>query len=253
MSGSGVKGVRVMGVLLDVRTMARAARVVAAASVLMLLLGCEQTPPLPTEPSPAPPPAATSRTLAVTVTPPEAAVVLEPDGGAAIAAVEGVLTVPLTVTGGGHLCASADGYVPQCARVTLPLEAGSLPPPIVLVAKPRIDGCARPTVYETLVCARALYQGLLSHENRGALMNLVAWLHRESGWGLHLKPVGNRCPMPVTGLDVSCDLLVDGAGRVYDVLIDEQQVPDRGISPKGVINTPTNFVPPVEPPCAPCP
>ncbi|MGE0450584.1 MAG: YegP family protein [Vicinamibacterales bacterium] len=112
--------------------------------VLLALSACEASPPVPTSPSPAPaPPAATSRPLRPEVTPATARVTLTPDAGAAIVATldDGgpVLSVPITVTGGGQLCAEADGYEPQCVRVVLPLEAGALPPPIVLVRK--VPGC----------------------------------------------------------------------------------------------------------------
>ncbi|MGE4056631.1 MAG: YegP family protein [Vicinamibacterales bacterium] len=108
--------------------------------VLALLVGCEAVPPAPTSPSPAPaPPTATTRSLRPQVTPADASVVLEPDAGSAVTAVEGVLSVPLAVTGGGRLCASAAGYYTQCVRVLLPLEAGALPPPIVLVRQ--VPGC----------------------------------------------------------------------------------------------------------------
>lgn len=225
----------------------------ATLTALLALLGCQETPPLPTVPSPAPgPPPATSRVLRPTVTPAGASLVLSPDAGDAIIAVDGALVVPLNVTGGGTLCATADGYEGQCVRVVLPLEGGALPPPIALVAIPPIDGCARADLLDTLRCARALYPEPMSASDRGSLMNLVAYLHRTEGWGLHLKPGGNRCPQPVTGVDISCDILVDGAGEVHDVLIDEEIVPDR-IGSKGQINDPANFVAPVRPPCAgPC-
>ena len=81
--------------------------------------------------------------------------------------------------------------------------------------------------------------------HRGALMNQVAWHHRGEGWGMHRKDGGNRCPQPRTGNEISCDILVHGpSGGVFDVLMNEEE-PTWGY--KGPINSPANFVAPVQP------
>lgn len=120
----------------------------------------------------------------------------------------------------------------------------------VVVAPPTTptapSNCALPgpTPFDTLVCARAAYPTHMNGTHRGQLMNQVAWLHRGSGLGMHKKSNGNFCQQPRTGTGISCDILVDRDGNVFDVLIDEQ-TPTWGY--KGPINTMSNWLAPVQP------
>jgi hypothetical protein len=101
-----------------------------------------------------------------------------------------------------------------------------------------------PTPFDSLVCARAGYPTVMNGTHRGMLMNQVAWLHRGSGLGMHKKSGGNFCLQPHTGTGISCDILVDRDGNVFDVLIDEQE-PTWNY--KGPINTMSNWLAPVQP------
>lgn len=125
-------------------------------------------------------------------------------------------------------------------RTPLPI---AIPPPTG--GAPTNCGIAQSSVLQTLQCARNSYPSSMNSAQRGALMNYTAWVHRNEGWGMHLKPGGNRCPQPRTGTDISCDLLVHGPTQaVYDVLIDENYPT---FLYKGPINTMSNFVAPVQP------
>lgn len=130
---------------------------------------------------------------------------------------------------------------PQAFRTYAPVVATAPP-----VASKPPSNCKLPgaTPYDTLACARTGYPHPMSGSHRGALMNQVAWLHRDSGLGLHKKTGGNLCPQPRTGATISCDILVDRNGNVFDVLIDEEE-PTWNY--KGPINTMSNFVSPVQP------
>lgn len=52
----------------------------------------------------------------------------------------------------------------------------------------------------------AKYTKPLKPEDYGAILNAVAWKHRADGWGLSVKPDGNRVPSP-QGVDVAYDIL----------------------------------------------
>jgi hypothetical protein len=128
----------------------------------------------------------------------------------------------------------------QAFRTYAPVVVAPTPTP----AAPSNCTLPGPTPYDSLVCARNAYPHPMNSSHRGALMNQVAWLHRDSGLGMHRKDGGNRCPQPRTGISISCDILVDRNGIVYDVLIDEE-IPTWGY--KGPINSMSNFVSPVQP------
>lgn len=44
-------------------------------------------------------------------------------------------------------------------------------------------------------------------EDRGAILNEVAWLHRAEGWGLSAKPNGNNVTQPRTDIKIAFDIL----------------------------------------------
>ena len=53
------------------------------------------------------------------------------------------------------------------------------------------------------------------------VINFAAWVHRAEGWKLYPKPGGNNCPQPVTGVRISCDILIwQPKGLWFDVLGD---------------------------------
>src|SRR5688572_9224361 len=66
---------------------------------------------------------------------------------------------------------------------------------------------AQTDLLPTLERIRDEYPTPMSHPQLAEYLNRVAWEHRGEGWGLLLKPGGNRCPAP-QGVDVACDILV---------------------------------------------
>lgn len=79
---------------------------------------------------------------------------------------------------------------------------------------------AQTDLLPTLERLRNDYPTPMSHPQLAEYLNRVAWEHRSEGWGLLLKPGGNRCPAP-QGLDIACDILVHApTAQHFDVLID---------------------------------
>ena len=74
------------------------------------------------------------------------------------------------------------------------------------------------TPLSVLQAERAKYPALINQTQAGQLLDAVA-SRLGGGWGLLRKPGGNRCPQPGTGIDVSCDWLVNkDSGLGCDVL-----------------------------------
>lgn len=74
-----------------------------------------------------------------------------------------------------------------------------------------------PTVKEV----RAKYGTPLQNEEMGMLLNEVAWIHREDGWGCAEKPTGKHTNQPTTGIRMSRDLLYHKpTEKLFDVLAD---------------------------------
>ncbi len=79
-----------------------------------------------------------------------------------------------------------------------------------------------PKPYDTLVALRKTYPTPMSNDELGALLNAVAWAHRDEGLGLFAKPNGANTCQPRTGILISRDYLVYEDGRGYDVLLDAE-------------------------------
>lgn len=96
----------------------------------------------------------------------------------------------------------------------------------LLVAMLALAVAARAQGLPSELCAslhaeRSTYGATLDARELGALLNAVAWAHREHGWGLSAKPGGHRCPQPTTGRSIACDVLQRGA-LIWDVLVDAE-------------------------------
>lgn len=99
---------------------------------------------------------------------------------------------------------------------------------------------------DTLVELRKKYPTPMSGDQLGELLNDVAWAHRAEGYGLLSKPAGANCRQPQTGTLISRDILIlQGSGRIFDVLIDSE---GKGTPTWGEKNalSPSRFVPPVD-------
>ena len=75
-------------------------------------------------------------------------------------------------------------------------------------------------VFNTLVSIRPNYPTPLL-DGGARLLNEVAWIHRNEGWGLERKDGGNNCPQPQTGIPCGCDILRTEFWG-YDVLGDAE-------------------------------
>jgi hypothetical protein len=66
---------------------------------------------------------------------------------------------------------------------------------------------------------RAKVPGLPTKAQLAAMLNAIAWKHRDKGWGLSRKDGGNKCPMPSpAALYIACDILHHKpTNRLYDV------------------------------------
>lgn len=99
-------------------------------------------------------------------------------------------------------------------------------------------------VFNTLEAVRPKYPTPLV-DGGARLLNEVAWIHRNEGWGLERKDSGNNCPQTDTGVRCGCDILrLQNSG--YDCLLNSENeaVPTRGA--RGDAD-PSRFVPPVDP------
>lgn len=68
---------------------------------------------------------------------------------------------------------------------------------------------------------RAKYGASMTPSEVAAMLNAVAWKHRDQGWGLLRKGSGNSCPLGSTF--ISCDILIDSrGGHHFDVMIDAE-------------------------------
>lgn len=102
------------------------------------------------------------------------------------------------------------------------------------------------TPFDTLVELRQDYPTPMTPAQIGELLNQVAWVHRESGYGLLRKPGGANCPQPGTLILVSHDILMLPDGRIFDCLIDAEGDADPTWSEKNPVN-PKLWVAPVDP------
>lgn len=103
-------------------------------------------------------------------------------------------------------------------------------------------------VRETLAAVRATYptdRGL-TREERAALLNAVAWAHRDEGVGLEKKPGGDNVPQPRTGILIAQDILRFPGNIGRDVLKDAEGAAEPAWGDPGPAD-PATFVAPVEP------
>lgn len=118
-----------------------------------------------------------------------------------------------------------------------------------IAGEPEMAEVLPQNVYDTLVRLRPKYPTPMG-DNGAKLLNEVAWIHRDEGYGLHRKPGGSNCPQTTTGARCSCDILRT-RDSWYDVLGDAEGVATPTQGEKGVSTDPENWVAPVQPPDAP--
>lgn len=88
----------------------------------------------------------------------------------------------------------------------------------LLFASPAV---AQPSLLRDVAAERAKYGPSMSPAQVAAMLNQVAWNHRNEGWGLLRKGAGNSCPLRDTF--ISCDILVHGPTiQHFDVLVDSE-------------------------------
>lgn len=88
----------------------------------------------------------------------------------------------------------------------------------VLFASPAL---AQSSLLGDVAAERAKYGASMSPAQVAAMLNQVAWNHRNEGWGLLRKGAGNSCPLGSTF--ISCDILVHAPSiQHFDVLQDAE-------------------------------
>lgn len=101
---------------------------------------------------------------------------------------------------------------------------------------------------------RAQYPTPMSQAQITELLNRLAWLHRNEGWGLLKKPDGNNCPSPwSTPERISCDHLMHLPSLTHwDILKDQEGEGTPVWQDKGPMDR-ARYLSPVEPGTAPPP
>ena len=88
----------------------------------------------------------------------------------------------------------------------------------LLLASPAM---AQSSLIGDVAAERAKYGASMSPAQVAAMLNQVAWNHRNEGWGLLRKGAGNSCPLG--GTFISCDILVHAPTiQHFDVLQDAE-------------------------------
>lgn len=99
------------------------------------------------------------------------------------------------------------------------LEAGELTSPVVVpppvVPPPSPEGPM--SLLGTVEFARRAYGPTMNDDQCVELCNLVAWTHKNEGWGLSRKTTGTR-GRRYDGQECAHDVLVDASGVEYDIL-----------------------------------
>jgi hypothetical protein len=102
-------------------------------------------------------------------------------------------------------------------------------PPAPPAPKEEPNNMSFPNHLDTLNSVRAKYPAKVTPDEAVAILNEVAWTHRDEGFGLLRKDGGNHGRQPKTNVFCSCDWLVHrGSGLGSDVLVDG---PDGTTSP----------------------
>jgi hypothetical protein len=87
------------------------------------------------------------------------------------------------------------------------IDVTPTPPPVTPPEPPPVEPPKMPdSLLPTVEAVRAKHTEI-TPEILGAMLNEIAWTHREDGWGLNSKPSGNSCPQPRTGIRVAVDIL----------------------------------------------
>jgi hypothetical protein len=103
-----------------------------------------------------------------------------------------------------------------------------------------------PAVLCTLKTLRAEYPTPMSKGQLGAMLDRTVASH--AGWRLYRKPQGNNCPQPMTGVPISCDIIVQTHGLVgtmFDVLIDQDNAATPGWREVGETDDTEKWIRPV--------
>lgn len=148
---------------------------------------------------------------------------------------------------------------PTAARTKLAAPPAPHPVPTPVPPTPpapKEEHMSFPNHLDTLKSVRAKYPEKVTPDEAVAMLNEVAWLHKDEGLGLLRKDGGNHGHQPKTGIFCSCDWLVSvTAGLGSDVFVDG---PDANTNPvtlgiagptwgAGTSFDKTKFVAPVEP------
>lgn len=93
---------------------------------------------------------------------------------------------------------------------------------VVIPTPPEPEPTPMPeSLLETVREERARYGTPLSNTEMGALVNAVAWRHRDDGWKVAAKDVGAMTIQPRTGISISRDILIhEPSKQMWDVLSD---------------------------------
>ena len=98
------------------------------------------------------------------------------------------------------------------------------PPPPPSPPPPPPPGQEPASLLEDVARARAKVAGQPTPAQLGAMLNAVAWKHRDKGWGLSTKTSGNKCPMPPPAATwIACDILHHKpTDQLYDVFVGQE-------------------------------
>jgi hypothetical protein len=97
---------------------------------------------------------------------------------------------------------------------------GSTLPPVEPPTPPVEPPAQEPaSLLDAVKAERAKVDGQPTNAQLGAMLNAVAWAHREHGWGLSKKPGGHNCPTPPpAAVLIACDILHHKpTNTLYDV------------------------------------
>lgn len=96
---------------------------------------------------------------------------------------------------------------PEQLAACPPITPIDVTPPPVDPVPPTPEPSMPDSLLSTVEAVRAKYPTPPSPDQLGLMLNEIAWTHRAEGWGLNLKPAGNSCPQPRTGVRIAVDIL----------------------------------------------